>query len=266
MENLSTIKSEIFFGLKVSSFSKTELEKYIIDCFNIDDAVVFYGYSLGIIAYFKKYPEIFTYSNHFDLMVTDGRLFYLLAKYKGVSLKYDISIPQLVNKVLEIANIYSRSIMIIGSSEGNNYLASNNILKLYSNLKVTPGTVGGTFQDHEMEMICEHINFYKPDIILIGVSSPKKELFAYLYKKKIKTKIIIPCGVVVDILAGKVKHIPFIIKKLGLGAFWRLFQEPRRLFGRYRFLFYEITFKVIPIILLNKKNYFLPDIYKIKNR
>lgn len=260
-----SIQHAYFFGLKVSIFTYKELINYIEQTLTSYKTEIFYGYSLGIIAYFKKYPEIYTYANKFDLMVADGRLFYLLAKFVGLPLKYEISIPNLVDLILNIADKKKKSVMIVGSTEDNNNLASTNIKKKYRNIKILPGITGGTFEDDEIQIVIKHINFYKPEIILVGVSSPKKERFSCISKDRLTTKIIIPCGGAIDILSGKTKRMPKFIKKIGFGAIWRVSHEPKRLFKRYMLLIYEIIFKLIPIIIIKKRNhnFFLPKIYNI---
>ncbi len=260
-----TIEHTYFFGLKVSVFTYNELINYIEQTLISNKPKVFFGYSLGLIAYFKKYPEIYKYANRFDLMITDGRLFYLMAKFVGLPLKYEISIPYLVELILNIAEKKKISVMIIGSTEDNNNLASKNIKEKYKNIKILPGITGGIFEDNDIELVIKHINFYKPEIILVGVSSPKKERFSYISKDKLNTKIIIPCGGAIDILSGKTKRIPIFVKKIGLGAIWRLSLEPKRLFKRYMFLIFEVIFRLIPIIIIKNRNhnFFLPKIYNI---
>ena len=156
--------------------------------------------------------------------------------------------------------------MIVGLTEDNNNLASKNIKKKYRNIKILPGITGGKFEDDEMQLVIKHINFYKPEIILVGVSSPKKEKFSYISKDRLITKIIISCGGAIDILSGKTKRIPILIKKIGLGAIWRLSLEPKRVFKRQIFLIYEVIFRLIPLIIIKKKNhnFFLPKIYNIE--
>lgn len=257
--NIVNIKKESLFGFNISVFSKKELEIYILESLDSRNSRTYYGYSLGIIALMNKYPEIYNYCNNFDLLVTDGRLFYLLAKIKGINLTYDISIPNLVFLVLEIANKKKSSVMILGSTEKINYEASMNIKNKFENITILPGLTGGKFIEDEFPAIIEHVNRYKPEVILIGVSSPKKEKFAKVCSAKLDTSIIIPCGVVVDILAGKVKKIPKIIKLFGLASLWRIIQEPTRLYRRYFFLYKVIFFDLLFKFSLKSKDYFYPD-------
>ena len=263
------IEQTSFFGFKISLFTYEQLVNYIKFTLNESQPKVFFGYSIGLIAKLRNQPSIFHYSNSFDLMVSDGRILYLLAKFSGIPVKYDISIPYLTELVLKIGNENKASIMIIGSSFEKNKKATFNIKQTYKNLVVYDGIDGGNFTENEYSLIVEHINNKKPDILLIGVSSPKKEKFAFQNKEILNTKIIIPCGGMIDILSGDIKRIPKVIKKSGLGLLWRLLQEPRKLIKLYIYIQYEFFFKLLPLILLKKgkvNTYFLPKIYGINQQ
>lgn len=86
----------------------------------------------------------------------------------------------------------------------------------------------------------EYINNIKPDLIWIGISSPKQDyLMAYL-KEKIEFGHMLGVGAVFDYMAGTHKLSPEWIKKLGLRWLYRLFQDPRRLWKKYVFTFWYI--------------------------
>lgn len=262
------IEQNSFLGLKVSVFTYENLVDYIKESLKWGNSLVYYGYSMGIITRFKKYPNLYQFINDYDLMVTDGRLFYLLAKLCGLPLKYDISIPYLTELVLDIGNEKHVSVMIIGSTEKNNQNASENLAREYKNLTVYEGYSGGDFNDSEHDKIVSHVNQYNPDILLIGVSNPKKEYFTFKNKTRLNVKIIIPCGGMVDILAGDVERIPKIVKKMGFGWAWRISIEPNRFLVDKLNQMFDILLKIIPHILYNRylkvnSKFFIPSIYGI---
>ena len=262
------IKNIDFYGLKLSIFKKDDLKLQIIETIDNNRKMVCFGYSFTYIPWFKNFPYLYEYANNYDLMVTDGRQFYLFAKMLGAPLKFDISIPFLSKLILEIANEKKYSLMIIGSDEKTNRAATENVKKNYPNAIVYDGYTGGDFSDEAQRITVNKINQNSPDIIFIGASSPKKEIFATKWKSSLETKIIVPFGGMIDGLAGKVWLTPPLLKKLGLASFIRVIQEPRRLLFLNIWLFYEIIFKIIPIsiyqIKLKKnRNFFIPSIYRL---
>lgn len=240
-----------FYGLKISVFTEKELENYIEYSFLKSIPIICYGYSIGVFPKIKELPHLINICNTFDLMVTDGRIFYLFVKKMKFPLKYDISIPKLTIKTLEFANKNRKSVLLIGGSEINNQIANINLLKRYPNAKILNGINGFSGFHSEMDLV-KKINYFTPDILLLGMHTPFKEEFAYRHKNKLKCKIIIPCGGMVDILAGKKKLTPKWVKKIGFAWLFRFLQNP---IGRFRltvtYLFYFIC-KLMPFYV-NKK-------------
>ena len=254
-----------FFGLKLSVFTNTELLEYIKHVINTKRKAICYGYSFGTLPYFKKYPEIAIFSNQFEVSLCDGRGLYLLSKALGYKLKSDLSIPNFSNKILEIADKERFSMMLIGSSRENNLNATKKIRETYKNAIVYDGYDGGMFTPEDQIKTVEVINKFRPDILFIGVSCPKKENFAYLWKERLEVSIIVPFGGAIDILSGKSKPIPKLVKKLMLGALWRFFQEPKRLFRDSIINSFSTLFLMIPSLLFThyvlRKEFSIPKFY-----
>lgn len=245
-----------FQGLYISVFSEESLNSLLLKTFKNDISTVAYGYSLGIIPKLKNEPTLLDITNDFNLLVTDGRLFYLYAKLFGSPLKYDISIPNLVFKTLTIANELSLSIFFLGGTLEANSKALNNVRIQYSNLGSIYGH-HGYFNCSEEETIIKEIANKKIDIIFLTLATPEKELLAYKLKQMGIARLIIPCGGMIDVLAGSKKVSPKIIKKVGLAWFYRFIQEPK---VRYRLLFdsilalFQTTFHIILDKFYYKKN------------
>lgn len=258
---------ERLFDIKYSNITYKELLEYSKYVIITDKKRIFYGYSLMLLPKFNKHPEIFILSNTFDFFLIDGRGFYLLLKLFGRNPKNHISIPDFAKILLEIANELKLKVFLLGSTEENNKKAIYNIRKDYPSIISVDG-YNGYFSDQEETDIVNMINNFNPDILLIGISSPKKEKFAYTRRENLSAKIILPCGGVIDQLAGKTKREPKIIKKLGLTWFFRFIQEPKRLFNTMVTGFIKIIFILLPSIFVNvtilKKEFSIPKFYGIK--
>lgn len=72
-----------------------------------------------------------------------------------------------------------------------------------------------------------------PDIIWVGLSTPKQEKFMAENFRRLPCKIMIGVGAAFDIHTGHVKDAPQWIKDAGLQWAHRLCQEPGRLWKRY---------------------------------
>jgi len=73
----------------------------------------------------------------------------------------------------------------------------------------------------------------KPDIIWVGLSTPKQERFMAEYIDKLDTTLMFGVGAAFDFHAGLMPQAPAWMQNSGLEWFFRLCKEPRRLWRRY---------------------------------
>ncbi len=88
-----------------------------------------------------------------------------------------------------------------------------------------------TFWD-EADVIAR-INKSRPDIVWVGLSTPKQERFMAQYIERLDTSLMVGVGAAFDIHAGLRSDAPQWVKDCGLQWLDRLCQEPRRLWRRY---------------------------------
>lgn len=84
----------------------------------------------------------------------------------------------------------------------------------------------------EDETIIRKINSSGAGITLVSLGCPKQELWIAEHKNKIQS-VLIGIGGVFPVYAGIHKRAPEAIRNLGMEWFYRLVQEPRRLWRRY---------------------------------
>ncbi len=86
----------------------------------------------------------------------------------------------------------------------------------------------------EDKTICDEINQLNPDIICIGLGTPKQDYWIYDHKKKIKGAIMVPCGAIFDFFGGRISKAPDIVSKSGFEWLYRLCSKDfKRLLKRY---------------------------------
>lgn len=256
-----------FFGIPITIYKKSDLETFIRMSIQKSLRNIIYGFSFHSIYSIPRIPEIIGLGQHADFILTDGRPFYWLIKLFGLSVECNTSIPESVLMSLDIANKNHSSLMLLGSTEILNKRACNNIRIKYPNIKILEGISGYFDFEKDLKGILERINYLKPDILLIGISSPKKEIIAFKYGKELNTGVIIPCGGMIDVLAGKTRMTPRIIKSVGLASLYRAIQEPRRLLGNRIRIYFFVFGNLIPVIfwyhfISKKKNFSLLDYYR----
>ncbi len=81
--------------------------------------------------------------------------------------------------------------------------------------------------------VIEKIHQSGAGIVLVSLGCPKQEYWMAQHKDKIEA-VMIGLGGVFPVIAGIQKRAPLWIQQLGLEWLYRLIQEPRRLWGRYK--------------------------------
>ncbi|MFC7663569.1 WecB/TagA/CpsF family glycosyltransferase [Methylorubrum suomiense] len=77
------------------------------------------------------------------------------------------------------------------------------------------------------------INAAKPDIVWVGLSTPKQERWMSAHRDRIEAPVMIGVGAAFDFLAGTKRQAPLWMQRSGLEWAFRLASEPRRLWRRY---------------------------------
>jgi N-acetylglucosaminyldiphosphoundecaprenol N-acetyl-beta-D-mannosaminyltransferase len=257
------------FGMKVSNYYLSEIDCLFDKTLKSSVNVIVYGYSFGLIPLFKKYPDIYKQVNSFDILVCDGTQFHWFCTLSGYKLKTVMSIPEIANYTLDYANKKHLKVLLFGARKEVNVRAKEKLGNKYPQITFLEG-INGYFDETDELNILNRINELAPDILLVGISTPIKERFVARYRDLLKTSIIIPCGGMIDVYSGDIQQTPRRIKKIGLASFYRIVQEPKRLFALHFWMIYETIFKILPIVfynrvLLNRREFNLIEKYLSKN-
>lgn len=77
------------------------------------------------------------------------------------------------------------------------------------------------------------INASRPDVVWVGISSPKQERWMARMRPLLDAPVLIGVGAAFDFHSGMVRQAPRWMQRSGLEWLFRLITEPRRLWRRY---------------------------------
>jgi N-acetylglucosaminyldiphosphoundecaprenol N-acetyl-beta-D-mannosaminyltransferase len=86
----------------------------------------------------------------------------------------------------------------------------------------------------EDEDVINRINKANADIIWVGLSSPKQESWMHSHLGKLNAPVMVGVGAAFDFLSGNKPQAPVWMQHSGLEWLFRLANEPKRLWPRYR--------------------------------
>lgn len=188
-------------------------------------------------------------------LYSDGIGIFLASKllYLWDGLEDRINGTDLYYKILGKAEINKWSLSFFGGSDESVLILKQKLLQKYPLLKIN--NIVSRNNSMTNDEIIEKLNRYKSDILMIGLGTPKQEIWLTENCKKIKIPVQFCVGSGIDFLSGNLKRAPLWMRKIGLEWLFRLFQEPKRLWKRYilgipLFIFYVLRQKVK--LVLNK--------------
>jgi N-acetylglucosaminyldiphosphoundecaprenol N-acetyl-beta-D-mannosaminyltransferase len=167
-----------------------------------------------------------------DFVLADGQPLLPMARLLHMRVPERIDGIGLMEQLLRLANQHHYRLFLLGAKAEVLASCVETIRLRYPDL-VVAGIRDGYFQESELPEIVGQINAAKPDILLIGIGSPMKERLADRWGSRIEAPVIQGVGGSFDVMAGLVKRAPAWMQRVGLEWFYRVLQEPRRMFWRY---------------------------------
>ncbi len=98
---------------------------------------------------------------------------------------------------------------------------------------VVAGSHHGYFKREDEASLAETIRATSPDILFVGMGTPAKEYWIDRCYVAAGAVVTMGVGGSFDVHSGVVRRAPQWMQRLGLEWFYRLLQEPRRLWRRY---------------------------------
>lgn len=170
-----------------------------------------------------------------DILIPDGNGIVFAVKYLRAKKITRITGADLHLQMLMQLNLVGGSCFYLGASENTLVLIRERLIKDFPNVKFnsySPPYKSSFSVEDNVKMI-EEINKFSPDVLFVGMTAPKQEKWVYENKNLLKVKTICSIGAVFDFYAGTVNRAPQWIMNLYLEWFYRLINEPRRMWKRY---------------------------------
>ena len=175
-----------------------------------------------------------TYSEA-EMILTDGKPLMWFARLYGTPIKEKISGSDLFFDICALAAFNHYSMFLLGAMPGVADRAAKIIREKYG-VEVV-GTYSPPFgfekDRDENSKIVTMIKESRPDILVLGLGTPKQEKNIYKMKDDFQVPISFCMGACIDFMAGNIKRAPRWMSANGFEWLYRLYKEPRRLFKRY---------------------------------
>jgi len=220
------------FNIRINPLTRSAFMSIIENSIRNGKQIAQFGVNSATINDIVRNEEFRHTINNADLVHIDGMSVVWALRSFGYTVPERVATPDLADDILAMADRERMSIFLFGAQQDTLSLCQKNIAVKFPNLVIT-GSRNGYYKPEEEEGIFDLINQAKPDILLLGMSSPKKELFFESYRHRLEARYILGVGGYFDIMSGLIRRAPHWMQDTGLEWLFRLMQEPRRLWKRY---------------------------------
>ena len=171
-----------------------------------------------------------------DLRVADGMPLVWASRLQGSPLPERIAGSTLASLIAERAAKEGRCIYLLGGAPGAAQGACSKLRQQWPAIDVSgvcSPLLDSPPTDEQVAAAQRELAAVRPDIVLIGLGSPKQEQLAIRLRDALPASWFVGVGVTFSFLAGELRRAPPWLRRVGLEWTHRLAQEPRRLAKRY---------------------------------
>ena len=183
----------------------------------------------------QRDPKLMQIHNEAGLVTPDGMPLVWLSRLKGFRWVERVYGPDLMLALCEQSLLKGYRHYFYGGAEGVGEKLVSRLTQQFWGLQVA-GFWSPPFRPltrDEDEESTALINKAQPDIVWVGLSTPKQEYWMHQHLRRIAAPVMIGVGAAFDFHAGVKKQAPRWMQRSGLEWSFRLLTEPRRLWRRY---------------------------------
>ena len=168
-----------------------------------------------------------------DLVGADGVSIVWASQLLRQPLPGRVNGTDLMERLIELSARKGYSIYFLGARQDVLEKAIRRLERIYPTLKIAGYRNGYFNSEQEEEEAVIDISSSGADILLVGMSTPMKEKWVRRHLDGLRVHVIHGVGGSFDILGGITRRAPGWMQRTGLEWFYRLCQEPRRMWKRY---------------------------------
>jgi len=183
----------------------------------------------------QRNPDLFDVYCGSEMTIPDGMPLVWVGRTQGHKQMRRVTGPDLMLEVFQRPELAGATHFLYGGQDGVAGELRSRLLSRFPSARIV-GTYTPPFRDlsdvEEQDLVARLARL-KPDIVWVGISTPRQELFMARYLPRIDTKLMFGVGAAFDFHTGRIRDCSEWIKLAGLQWLHRLLQDPARLWRRY---------------------------------
>lgn len=183
----------------------------------------------------QRDPELRTIHNRAGMVTPDGMPLVWLSRLAGFREVERVYGPDLMLACCERSVERGWRHFLYGGAEGVPELLAERLEERFPGIEIA-GAYSPPFRpltEEEDAAVVERIDAANPDIVWVGLGTPKQERWMDAHVGRLGAPVLIGVGAAFDFHTGRKRQAPGWMQRAGLEWLYRLLSEPRRLGRRY---------------------------------
>jgi N-acetylglucosaminyldiphosphoundecaprenol N-acetyl-beta-D-mannosaminyltransferase len=183
----------------------------------------------------QRDPEVLRIHREAAMVTPDGMPLVWLGRRAGFPHMTRVCGPDLMTEICRISPAHGWRHFLYGGEPGVAELLADRLRQRFPGIRIV-GTWCPPFRpltDAEKEDVAALIHRARPDIVWVGLSTPRQERWMAEMAPRLRVPVLVGVGAAFDFLSGRKPRAPRWMQRSGLEWLFRLATEPRRLWRRY---------------------------------
>ena len=167
-----------------------------------------------------------------EVVNADGASMVMAANKLGVSLPERVAGIDLMWELCALAEREGHRVYLLGAKAEVVEKTAAVLAGKYPGMTIC-GYRDGYFGNDEFDAVIAEVEATKPDIVFVGITSPKKERLIERFRELGAKGAFVGVGGSFDVVSGNIPRAPMWMQRANLEWLFRMMQEPKRLVKRY---------------------------------
>lgn len=222
-----------FLGIPVDSLTMSETISLIDDAIRQNKRINHVVINAGKVVSMQTDKQLFESVVSCDIINADGQSIVWAARFLGKIVPERVAGADLMQYLVQLASDNGYKCFFFGAKEE----IVKKVVDIYTEKfgsSVIAGYRNGYFSKEQESEVAKQIAESNAQLLFVAITSPRKENFMYEYREALsKVNFTMGVGGTFDVLAGFTKRAPVWMQEIGMEWFYRLAQEPARMWKRY---------------------------------
>ncbi|GAA0810233.1 WecB/TagA/CpsF family glycosyltransferase [Colwellia sp. D2M02] len=224
-----------FLGIPMDSLTMAESVAYIEHKVQSNAFLQHVVVNVAKLVHMQKDPKLTESVTACEMINIDGMGVVLGARFCGHQVPERVAGVDLFHELLIMSAKQEFPVFLLGAKADVVEKTASTVKSLYPKLTIA-GFHHGYFWDNDgadEQAVVEQIKASGAKLLFVAITSPKKENFINKWQNQLGVNFVMGVGGTFDVVSGTVKRAPKWMQNYGLEWFYRIIQEPRRMWKRY---------------------------------